>query len=92
MVLVRALEEMWELRALMDMCTLNELLSMYAGSQGSRNCLLISHTISAFAEGWGDDRARLYHRTETALAFVYEGGQWWWGNEDKQRWEPTLDD
>ena len=46
--------------------------------------------MSPFAPGKGEDRARLYHSKEVAIAFTYEAEQWWWGAEDKQRWEPTL--
>ena len=89
MMLTRELNCEYQMRALMESGPLNEMLSLYAGTQGSRNCLLICHQVSAFAPGKGPDRVRFYHSKEVAIAFVYEAGQWWWGEAAKQRWMPT---
>ena len=78
------------MRALMNKLTLNELLSAYCGNQMTRNALVICHRISAFAQGGGPDRSRFHHCEEVAIPFRYILGQWWWGNVDELRWNPTL--
>ena len=86
MVIARQFDKAWMLRALMDSEALNVMLSLYCGSQQSRNCLVICQQVSDAAPGSKLDRARLYHSKEVAIPFRYEYGQWWWGDEGKQRW------
>ena len=70
--------------------TLDALLSLYAGSTGSRNALLICTRISTFAPGEGPDRLRLYHSEEVAYPFVSWRGRWWWGDEAVNDWNPLT--
>ena len=86
----RTLETENEMRALMNVQTLNEMLSVYCGMEGTRNCLLICHQVSAAVLGQGPDRSRLFHRKQVAVAFRYQRGQWWFGNAAKPCWNPTL--
>ena len=86
----RTLETENEMRALMNVQTLNEMLSVYCGMEGTRNCLLICHQVSAAAPGQGPDRSRLFHRKQVAVAFRYQRGQWWFGDAAKPCWYPTL--
>ena len=68
------------MRALMHPDTLNELLSAYASSQGSRNCMVICHKVETQAPGRNHDRARLFHSEEVACSFRLMHGQWWWAD------------
>ena len=86
----RTLETENEMRALMNVQTLNEMLSVYCGMEGTRNCLLICHQVSAAAPGQGPDRSRLFHRKQVAVAFRYQRRQWWFGDAAKPCWYPTL--
>ena len=81
MALARPLDCAWQLRALMSPGPLNEMLSLYAGAEGSRNCLVICTRITLFSSGKGPDRSRLCHSEQVAVAFIYQEGEWWWGNE-----------
>ena len=90
MATARRLTEEWQMRALWHPVTLNVLLSLYCGTLMSRNALIVCHEIGTAAWGPGADRARLFHRREVAIAFRYELGQWWWVDETKGAWCPTL--
>ena len=66
------------------------MLSAYCGAEGSRNCLLVCAQVSASAPGKGADRARLFHRRQVCVSFRYQLGQWWFGDEARSEWFPTL--
>ena len=78
------------MRALMHPVALNLLLSMYCGTEQSRNALVICAEVATSAPGEGKDRARLYHRREFAISFRREHGQWWWVDDDIKEWQPTI--
>ena len=67
----------------MDPITLNEMLSLYALSMGSRNALVICYKIATRDPAKGEVRTRFYHWKEVAVPFRLMCGVWWWGDEGK---------